>query len=249
MIDNVISKVYLARVRGDFRKVAGIKDNELVVKNMIYCVSNLDAFWQCSEADKVPFEHETKAKEAETKFVFKFYDEASDMSVLKCYPVTGRTHQIRVHLQYLGYPIANDQMYGYERNDKGQITGPHPIILNDGRKPLDDELFANSYENKDVEGKKQFMSLWLHAYRYIIPPEIHGGDIDEPLKVKSRKPDWATPEFNFKPWMLEDEENGNEKDEKAEEPVPQSEENKELNGHEDEEAEDVEPPKKRQKID
>ena len=27
-------------------------------------------------------------------------------------PETGRTHQIRVHLQYLGYPIANDPIYG-----------------------------------------------------------------------------------------------------------------------------------------
>lgn len=25
--------------------------------------------------------------------------------------MTGRTHQLRVHLQYLGYPIANDPIY------------------------------------------------------------------------------------------------------------------------------------------
>ena len=27
-------------------------------------------------------------------------------------PRTGRTHQIRIHLRYLGYPIANDPCYG-----------------------------------------------------------------------------------------------------------------------------------------
>ncbi|KAH3768987.1 hypothetical protein DPMN_170231 [Dreissena polymorpha] len=32
-------------------------------------------------------------------------------SVVKCIPHTGRTHQIRVHLQYLGYPILNDPLY------------------------------------------------------------------------------------------------------------------------------------------
>ncbi|KAG9290999.1 hypothetical protein G9A89_012871 [Geosiphon pyriformis] len=32
-------------------------------------------------------------------------------SLLRCKPLTGRTHQIRVHLQYLGYPIANDPLY------------------------------------------------------------------------------------------------------------------------------------------
>ncbi|CAG8607977.1 3120_t:CDS:2 [Cetraspora pellucida] len=32
-------------------------------------------------------------------------------SIVKCKPITGRTHQIRVHLQYLGHPIANDPLY------------------------------------------------------------------------------------------------------------------------------------------
>eukprot|EP00252_Welwitschia_mirabilis_P003842 TRINITY_DN13913_c0_g1_i1.p1 TRINITY_DN13913_c0_g1~~TRINITY_DN13913_c0_g1_i1.p1 ORF type:complete len:504 (-),score=89.39 TRINITY_DN13913_c0_g1_i1:392-1903(-) len=32
-------------------------------------------------------------------------------SIVKCMPITGRTHQIRVHLQHLGHPIANDPLY------------------------------------------------------------------------------------------------------------------------------------------
>jgi 23S rRNA pseudouridine1911/1915/1917 synthase len=36
-------------------------------------------------------------------------------ALLACYPRTGRTHQIRVHLQFIGHPIAGDEVYGYRR--------------------------------------------------------------------------------------------------------------------------------------
>lgn len=37
---------------------------------------------------------------------------AGGYTLVECRPVTGRTHQIRVHLQYCGYPIDNDPVYG-----------------------------------------------------------------------------------------------------------------------------------------
>ncbi len=43
---------------------------------------------------------------------------------------TGRTHQIRVHMSYLGYPIAGDTLYGYKKqrlSSKGQFL--HAYIL------------------------------------------------------------------------------------------------------------------------
>ena len=33
-------------------------------------------------------------------------------SLLECWPLTGRTHQIRVHLAFAGYPVAGDRLYG-----------------------------------------------------------------------------------------------------------------------------------------
>ena len=51
-------------------------------------------------------------KPAETSFGVVRYDEATDSTIVICRPATGRTHQIRLHLQYLGHPIANDPNYG-----------------------------------------------------------------------------------------------------------------------------------------
>lgn len=36
----------------------------------------------------------------------------SDFSVLRLHPLTGRKHQIRIHLAHLGHPIVGDKLYG-----------------------------------------------------------------------------------------------------------------------------------------
>lgn len=51
-------------------------------------------------------------KPAKTEFKRISYD--GQTSIVRCRPYTGRTHQIRVHLQYLGHPIANDPIYSNE---------------------------------------------------------------------------------------------------------------------------------------
>lgn len=40
----------------------------------------------------------------------------NDLTLIELYPKTGRTHQIRVHLQYLGNPILGDWLYGPEKD-------------------------------------------------------------------------------------------------------------------------------------
>ncbi|MFN6944039.1 MAG: RluA family pseudouridine synthase [Cytophagaceae bacterium] len=41
------------------------------------------------------------------------------VSLIKCNLETGRTHQIRAHMQYLGHPLFNDAMYGGDKVLKG----------------------------------------------------------------------------------------------------------------------------------
>lgn len=45
-------------------------------------------------------------------------------SIVRCLPVTGRTHQLRVHLQFLGHPIGNDPIYCNQRV-WGKTLGAH----------------------------------------------------------------------------------------------------------------------------
>ena len=44
--------------------------------------------------------------------MFETISSTGEFSVVKAHPVTGRMHQIRVHLKYAGYPIIGDKMYG-----------------------------------------------------------------------------------------------------------------------------------------
>ncbi len=69
----------------------------------------------------------TNSKRAVTNFkVISRYD---DMCLIECRLETGRTHQIRVHLQYIGYPVFGDPKYGHRRdsNEFGQYL--HASIL------------------------------------------------------------------------------------------------------------------------
>ena len=48
-------------------------------------------------------------------------------SLIELHPLTGRTHQLRVHLNYLGHPILGDPVYGDAKaNDK---SGVHRLLL------------------------------------------------------------------------------------------------------------------------
>ena len=38
---------------------------------------------------------------------------------MRCNLETGRTHQIRVHMAYIGHPILGDMVYGRKRPEKG----------------------------------------------------------------------------------------------------------------------------------
>lgn len=78
---------------------------------------------------------DVNGKDAITHFtVLRRYQDA-DKTLIECRLDTGRTHQIRVHMNYIGYPIYNDPIYGKTRKSTAfgqflhskRISFIHPI--------------------------------------------------------------------------------------------------------------------------
>ncbi len=94
-----IQKSYLAWVDGEF-------ENELLVDEPIL---TLPIGYEESK-HKVAISQ--NGKKAQTLFKPLYYDKILDTTLLACFPHTGRTHQIRIHLFHVKHPIIGDPIYG-----------------------------------------------------------------------------------------------------------------------------------------
>ena len=69
-----------------------------------------------------------RGKEAET--TFKVIERFGSSTLVECSLKTGRTHQIRVHMNYIGHPVIGDPIYGKGNRalyDDGQLLFAHEI--------------------------------------------------------------------------------------------------------------------------
>lgn len=73
------------------------------------------------------------------------YDKKEDISLLKIELITGKSHQIRAHLSYLGYPIIGDIKYGNKKtNDhfkdiykvKHQLLSAYEVLFPEGEEAV-----------------------------------------------------------------------------------------------------------------
>ncbi len=60
---------------------------------------------------------------------FTVLEQFQKYSLIKCQLETGRTHQIRVHLAYIGHPVAGDPLYGPHHTLKGNGQFLHAQVL------------------------------------------------------------------------------------------------------------------------
>jgi len=137
----------------------------------------------------------TGEKSAKTIFNLLSYHQSTNTSLVSCVPVTGRTHQIRLHLQNLGYFIVNDYLYNErdyeeERTDlnKEKLLAalanmeipdkePGKILFNDS---FTDKLCLKCL-NKDIFPPSTIRTMCLHSLKYTL------GD----LSFECALPSWA----------------------------------------------------------
>ncbi|GAI74003.1 unnamed protein product [marine sediment metagenome] len=93
-----VTKKYITLVRGNLKDDSGVIDAPIgrSLKNR-----------------KKMAVTEVKSREAITHF--KVLKRFSGYTLVEATLRTGRTHQIRVHLAFIGFPIVGDQLYGHRR--------------------------------------------------------------------------------------------------------------------------------------
>ena len=98
------------------------------------------------------------SKEAVTHF--KVLERFKNATLIECKLETGRTHQIRVHMNYINHPIVGDPVYGYKKNinDFGQMLHAKKIgFINPGtgkymsfecEEPIEFKKIVDKYRNE-----------------------------------------------------------------------------------------------------
>lgn len=105
-------KHYIARLEGRLQTQAGAIDLPLICD------------WPNRPKQMVCF---SRGKPAQTLFENIGYEE--NATRVRLTPVTGRSHQLRVHMQWLGHPICGDKFYGSAPDEKTERLQLHAAML------------------------------------------------------------------------------------------------------------------------
>lgn len=93
---------------------------------------------------------------------FKVIERFKEYTLVECSLETGRTHQIRVHMQYIGHPVVGDPKYSYRKtmNCNGQLLHAHELtfvhpstqekMVVEAKLPLQFEEILNDLRSREV---------------------------------------------------------------------------------------------------
>lgn len=126
-------KWYLARVEGRF------PSEPFVFKHPVFSLS-YGGYINIRNTSLVPI--------SSTGFKLLKYSQRLNQSIVRCKAITGKMHQIRIHLKCLGFPIVNDYLYNPpSESAKGQL------------KVQIEQTMHNLVKEKLKESKDDFVDL------------------------------------------------------------------------------------------
>lgn len=131
-----VDKYYLAIVHGKPSRGEAILEDWLIKdtkKNMVKVLRN-----ECEGAKQII----TKYRVLDTK---------NDYSLIEILLLTGRTHQIRAHMAYIGCPLVGDGKYGVDRGRHRQMLYSHKLKFNADESSKLAYLNNQVFEAKDVD--------------------------------------------------------------------------------------------------
>lgn len=123
-----VSKTYCAIVQGSVPKEEGIINHPLM------------------ESPKNPGTMVVHSSGKKSITLYRVIERFRAFTYVEAQPLTGRTHQVRVHFKAIGHPLAIDPLYG----------SSEPIFLSQ---------FKKDYKEKDEPEKPVINRLPLHAFR------------------------------------------------------------------------------------
>ncbi|ORX45656.1 DRAP deaminase [Hesseltinella vesiculosa] len=91
--------------------------------------------------------------------VFRRISTDGQSSIVRCKPLTGRTHQIRVHLKFLGYPIGNDPLYGNQTSWANNLHLGDFMSEQDARQLVDKVMVASPFQTGEWDPKQMEQDL------------------------------------------------------------------------------------------
>ncbi|RIL73040.1 RluA family pseudouridine synthase [Staphylococcus devriesei] len=117
LVDKTVKRKYIALVHG----------------NIPHDYGTIDAPIGRNEKDRQSMDVVDNGKEAVTHF--NVLEHFNDYTLIECQLETGRTHQIRVHMKYIGFPLVGDPKYGPRKTldiggqalHAGVIGFEHPV--------------------------------------------------------------------------------------------------------------------------
>jgi len=163
LMEGEVHKLYIAKVHGRFPSSqdefnAGISAVSDMGERQ-WCNGYVEIVAPVETLDPANGVRAVSAEGKPSKSLFKpfKYNADDNTSLILCVPVTGRNHQLRVHLQWIGFPIINDAQYGGQldanRSEQQSDAGLNWLAASIAGSDVEKKLASIS--NSDVLSAKQ----------------------------------------------------------------------------------------------